>query len=388
MGSFFKRLDNLFRKKGAKTYKIAFNAADWFYSNKDNITSYKGTPKLWRKFITDFLIRNKIDKVFIFGDCRFYQKTTKKIACALGIEVFVFEEGYVRPDFVTLERHGVNGNSKLPRLKSFYETLPKTSESNEAYPMKNSLYAMIMSAMTYYLIANAFAFLYPHYIHHRSFSTAKEAFYGIRNFTRKIRYVQKDRPYNRRIKTDLSRKYFFVPLQTSADAQIRKHSRFKNIEKFIETTLNSFAKYADKGHFIIFKHHPFDRGRANYTNYINTLAKNLGIEKRVITLYELCVPDALKNALGTVTINSTVGLSSLYHSTPTITLGKSIYDIEGLTCKKMSLDDFWQNRTAPDEVLFKKFRNFLIKNSQINGSFYGKMGDLKKIGDNLEHNPS
>ncbi|MDR1284864.1 MAG: capsular biosynthesis protein [Campylobacteraceae bacterium] len=379
MGTFFKRLDKLSRKKGATTYKIAFNAADWFFSNKDNVVSYKDTPKKWEKFIKKFLTEKSIDKIFLFGDCRFYQKTTVKTALKLGIETFVFEEGYIRPDYVTMEKWGVNGNSKLPKSKSFYEDLPEVLEQPKALPTKNSLYAMIMSAITYYLIANVFSFLYPHYMHHRSFSATQEAFYGIRNFVRKIIYALKNRPYNNRFKTDLSKKYFFVPLQTRTDAQIKKHSLFKNMEEFIEVVLTSFAHFADKNCFIVFKHHPFDRGRKNYTKQINNLAKKLNIEKRVIVLYELHIPNALKNALGTVTINSTIGFSSLYYCTPTITLGKAIYDIRGLTCKDISLDDFWKNPHSPNITLFKKFRAFIVKNSQINSCFYGDMVDLKKI---------
>ncbi|MDR2342527.1 MAG: hypothetical protein LBD84_05780 [Campylobacteraceae bacterium] len=139
-----------------------------------------------------------------------------------------------------------------------------------------------------------------------------------------------------------------------------------------------FLSFANKNYFIVFKHHPLDRGKVNYAGYINTLAKELDIETRVITLYEIHIPNTLKNALGTVTINSTVGFSSLYHGTPTITLGKAIYDIKALTCKGIKLDNFWQNAIPPDRDLFQKFRAFLIQNSQINSSFYGKIGDLKK----------
>ncbi|MDR0408543.1 MAG: capsular biosynthesis protein [Campylobacteraceae bacterium] len=379
MGTFFKRADKLFREKGAVTHKIAFNAADWFFSNKDNVINYKDTPKNWNNFIKEFLITKRIDKIFLFGDCRFYQKATIKAALKLDTEIFVFEEGYIRPDYITLEKWGVNGNSKLPKSKSFYEKLPEVSEQPKALQMKNSFYIMVISAIIYYFIANVFSFLYPHYIHHRNFSAIKEAFYGVRNFMRKILYLLKDRSYDNYLKTGLSKKYFFVPIQTCTDAQIKKHSLFKNIEEFIEIVLISFAHFADKNCFIVFKHHPFDRGRKNYKNTINGFAKKLNIEKRVIVLYELHLPNALKNALGTVTINSTVGLSSLYHGTPTIVLGEAIYDIKDLTCKGMSLNDFWKNKSAPNAKLFKKFRNFIIKNSQINSSFYGDMGDLKNI---------
>ncbi|MDR0580397.1 MAG: capsular biosynthesis protein [Campylobacteraceae bacterium] len=379
MGTFFKRVDKLFRKKGAKTYTLALNAADWFFSNKDNATRYKGTPENWGRFIKDFLIEKPIDIIFLFGDCRFYHKIAIKMADKLNIKVFVFEEGYIRPDYITLEKYGVNGNSKLPISKEFYKNLPDISEQSKVLPMKNSPYNMVISATIYYLIANIFSFLYPNYIHHREFSAIKEGFYGIRNLIRKIVYTIKDKPYNKHFRTDLSEKYFFIPLQTHVDTQIKKHSLFKNIEEFIEIVMTSFAHFADKEHFIVFKHHPLDRGRKNYTKYIKNLASKLDIKERVIVLYEVNMPNAIKNAIGIVTVNSTVGLSSLYHDKPTITLGKAIYNISGLTCKYITLNDFWQNATPPDKILFQKFRTFLIKNSQINSSFYGKIGDFEKI---------
>jgi capsular polysaccharide export protein len=378
MGTFFKRLDKLFRKKGALTYKIALNAADKFFSNHDNVVSYKDTPKNWEKFIYEFLRERKIDKVFIFGDCRFYQKITIKAAEKLGIGIFIFEEGYVRPNYITLEKHGVNNNSKIPRSRSFYDGLPDVETQPIERNMHNSFAKVVISAISYYIIANIFSFLYPHYIHHRNFGAVSEAFYGIRNGMRKLIYAQKDKSFNERLRGELSKKYFFVPLQTSSDFQLKKHSSFINIEGFIKETLTSFSAFAPKDTFIVFKHHPIDRGRKNYTRYITDLAIELGVDDRVVALFEINIPNALKNALGTITINSTVGLSSLYHGIPTITLGQAIYDISGLTCKN-GLNNFWQNLTPPESNLFKKFRAFLITNSQINSNFYGEMGDLEKI---------
>ena len=86
-----------------------------------------------------------------------------------------------------------------------------------------------------------------------------------------------------------------------------------------------------------------DRGRKDYTKFIKKLLKKLKIKDRVIITFEMHLSTALFNAIGTITINSTVGFSSIYHRTPTITLGNILYDIEGLTCKGMSLDDFWVN---------------------------------------------
>jgi len=37
----------------------------------------------------------------------------------------------------------------------------------------------------------------------------------------------------------------------------------------------------------------------------------------------------------------------------------------------MRLNDFWSDDKAPDTLLFKKFRLYLIEKTQLNGSFYG-----------------
>jgi len=63
-------------------------------------------------------------------------------------------------------------------------------------------------------------------------------------------------------------------------------------------------------------------------------------------------------------------LQALYHKSPVKVLGRAIYDIENLTYQK-SLEQFWKNPTKPDKNLYIKFRNYLIKNTQINGNFYG-----------------
>lgn len=370
VGFFFKKLDNLFHKNGANTYRIGFNAGDSFFSNTYNYTPYRETPESWQDFILKFLKEKKIDKLFLFGDCRFYQRIAIQVALSLEIEVYVFEEGYVRPHYITLEKYGVNNYSHISRNPEFYKNLelktiepPKNSTPN---PLSN--WAIVIA---YYCIANLFHFRYPNYKHHRNFSAVKEFFYGSRSLVRKVIYSFTDKKYAPLIEGELHKKYFFVPLQTHNDFQILQHSHYGSIEKFITQVLESFAKRVQDETKLIFKHHPVDRGRMNYSRFIYEQAEELGIEKRVIVFHDVHLPSCLKNAIGTVTINSTVGLSSIHHETPTITLGNAIYDIKGLTCKGMTLDDFWHSYKQPDMVLYEKYRNYIISKTQLNGSFYG-----------------
>jgi len=101
-------------------------------------------------------------------------------------------------------------------------------------------------------------------------------------------------------------KLVFVPLQTHNDFQILEHSGYKSIEKFIIEVIESFSNSGlDK--WLIFKHHPVDRGRKNYKEFILNQAELFGIKERVLVLYDTYLPTVLQNAIGTVTINSTVG---------------------------------------------------------------------------------
>jgi capsular polysaccharide export protein len=372
MGGFFKKVDKSFRAKGANTFKIGFNAGDWFFAYKDNYTPYKGTKEMWSEFIEDFLTTHDIDMVLLMGDCRYYQSIALQTAKRLKLEAFVFEEGYVRPDYITMERHGVNDFSHIPSNAEFYHSL-KLSElaTISGKPANAKYYRQGGSATTYYMFSGLFCFLYPHYEHHRKLSFINEFYFGIRNAYKKYLYKLTEKGLMEKILKEHKDNYYLVPLQTFNDFQLIKHSDFVSIESFISFVLESFAKHAPSQSQLVIKHHPVDRGRKDYSKYIKKLSKELHISKRIIIAHDIHLPTCLKNTRGTVTINSTVGISSLYHGTPTLTLGRAIYDIEGLTCKGISLDRFWVEYQSPDAELFHKFRQFLITNTQLNGSFYG-----------------
>jgi len=372
MGSFFKRVDLAIRKRGAKTFRIGLNAGDQFFSKKDNYTPYCDTQEKWENFLYHFLNENAIEKIFLFGDCRYYHRVAIDLSKKLGLEIVVFEEGYIRPDFITMERYGVNNYSHIPRDRHFYEQLDTSSlKTGTTQPANSRYYRMGWSAATYYLLSVLLHYKYPYYQHHRGLKLLDEIFFGLRNTARKYKYKITERTLPEKLFRE-KKKYYFVPLQTKDDFQVRAHSKFPTIEAFVKTVIHSFADYAPKNTHLVIKHHPLDRGRKDYKQDITTLAQALGVRERVLIIYDLHLPTCLKNAIGTITINSTVGISSLYHHTPTITLGRALYDIDGLTCKDMILDDFWENNRPPERELFEKFSRYLVTQTQLNGSFYGR----------------
>jgi capsular polysaccharide export protein len=71
---------------------------------------------------------------------------------------------------------------------------------------------------------------------------------------------------------------------------------------------------------------------------------------------------------GVVCVNSTAGLAAIEFGTPTITLGRAIYDMPGLT-HQGDLDGFWTAPQVPDAELYLAFRHVVIAETQINGAY-------------------
>ena len=377
VGHFFAKFQQRLEFLGYNTYSIGFNYADWFFAYKPKFTLYKKKFVCWKNFLEDFILENNIERIYLFGDGRIYHRVAKKLAKKYNIEVFVFEEGYIRPNFITLEKDGVNGFSKIPKDRNFYESLPKVDEFPKTEPIPFIFNLTAFVAITYYIILGLTKFLTP-VIHHRNSNLLIEFINGHKNFFRKIFFKIKEKKLLKDIQNEkkLSNKYFLGVLQTDNDFQLKLHSKIKNNTDYIKTVITSFAKYKNsntqdsKYKYLIFKHHPLDRGRKNYDYLINKLAKQHHLEKFIISTHDLHLPTVINHSLGVITINSTVGLSALRHKKPVATLGKAIYNIDEIVSHIDELDDFWANYKEPDEVLLKKFFNYIFETTQIKGSFY------------------
>ena len=374
MGSFFKKLQ-LELHKNNLVFRIGFNKGDEFFSLKTNFYAYRDNSINWRHFINSFLKNKKIKIIFLFGDCRFYHKVAIEEAKKLNIDSYVFEEGYIRPNYITLEKNGVNFYSEIIKNRSQFLNQIKVGNINIFEPknnfsIKKTFLKMAFQSFLYYLISNIYNFQYPNYFHHREFSVFMEVKYAIINLFRLLKNKILEFNFVKFCKKQYKNKYYLVPLQTYNDSQVKVHSKYDSIEEFIKEVLLSFSEFSSSDKLIFFKHHPVDRGRKNYYKKIMHIANQLNIKSRVKVLYDVHLPTLLKNAIGTVVINSSVGFSSLHHKTPVLCLGKSIYDIDGLTAKNIQLNDFWNAELKVNYNNYKLFRSYLIEKTQINDHFY------------------
>src|SRR5690606_5188634 len=142
---------------------------------------------------------------------------------------------------------------------------------------------------------------------------------------------------------------------------------------FVDEVLDTFVQHARPHDAIVFKHHPMDRPYCDYTRLFRDHRQRLALEDRLFYVHDLHLPTLLKHARGTITINSTVGISSIHHRTPVKVMGTAVYDMPGLTFQG-SLPEFLQDPgDPPDASLYRAFRRYLIHTNQANGNFYKRV---------------
>jgi len=371
MGPFFRRIAQDLTQAGAQVFKVNFNGGDWLFYRSGAI-NFRGRTEEWPAYLETLLDQLRIDVVMLFGDCRPIHRLAHEIVHRRGLEIGVFEEGYVRPDFVTLEQFGVNDHSLIPRSAEFYLANPRyPAEHTRA--VGNTYWYAVLWAMLYYFTAGLLKPLFRHYRHHRAL-TWLEALPWLRSAWRKSYSALRERGVLGRLTEEFAGRYFLVPLQVYNDAQVHVHSDFESVVHFIQEVTTSFAQHAPPETILVIKHHPMDRGYHDYSKLIRVQVKKLGLQKRCLYIHDQHLPTLLQHARGVVVINSTVGLSALDHGTPLKVCGNANYDIPGLTFQG-SLDDYWQNaqQAKPNKELLDAFRNYLVQHTQLNGSFYKRL---------------
>lgn len=369
VGPFFWRLSKQLSDAGARSiHKINLNAGDWLFFPHASI-NFTGRCSDWPAFLDRVLERHQIDAVLLFGDCRIYHSMATRLAEARSIEVWIFEEGYVRPDFVTMEREGTNGYSRLPRDPDFYRRLPEGTDVPEQQ-VGNVFPWLALWGALYFLAGSLGYVFFRYYHHHRRFSLL-EGLLWLRAGWRKQVYRVLERGLTQQLTGAMSERFFLVSLQTATDSQIRVHSRFRSIEAFIHEIIASFSRHCPSPFTLVFKHHPLDRGHNDYSRVIRFLCSEYGIAGRVFYIHDQHLPTLLNHAVGLVVVNSTVGLSGIHHGLAVKALGAPVYDMEGL-CWQGELDAFWREASSfkPDAALYRRFRRWLIEHTQLNGSFY------------------
>jgi capsular polysaccharide export protein len=372
---FFPCLADRLKAAGHRVLKINFNAGDWAYWGRRSAWNYRGPVVGLEDFLDDRYRKFAITDQLLFGDCRPVHRPAVELGKVRGVRTHVFEEGYFRPYWLTLEREGVNGYSLLPRDPDWYrEVGARLPDYGDGQPFHSSFNIRAAHDVAFHLAGFCNPLFFPRYRTHAPVNAAVE-YYGYAGRLPLLRF-HKSRDngvVEDLLRDSVSRPFFVLPLQLGGDTQIRAHSRFADMIEVMECVMESFARHAPNTARLVIKNHPLDMGLVNYKKVIRGLSDRFDVTGRVEYMETGDLDTMLCQARGTVTVNSTVGALSVGLNCPTITLSDPIYNLPGLTYQGI-LDEFWQDEVRPDAELFNHFRNTVIHTTQVNGGLYSRQG--------------
>jgi capsular polysaccharide export protein len=362
-GPLFERLAHAMRSRGVVVERInicAGDRLDW----RDAATSFRGRFRDWPNFFDNFVRQHGITDILMFGDCRPYHVLARRLAALRGIRTHVLEEGYVRPHWMTLELDGVNGHSRLRRDKEwFIEQARALPPEPELPPVTASFRRRVRDTLRYYTGVQFGRLSYPHFRSHRPGSLSGEAAGWI------WKYLVSDaraRKAERTVNSLQGKRFFLLPLQLSGDYQIRNHSPFPDMQSAASYVIESFATHAPDDAHLLIKAHPLDSSFFNWSRFIRSRARSVGIADRVHFIDGGVLESLAAAASGMVCVNSTSATVALAADTPVCTLGAAIYKMPGLTFEG-HLDQFWADPPPPEPGLYAAFRRVLVDNCLVRG---------------------
>jgi len=366
-GPFGRELAKELQKTGASVYRVILNGGDAFDWGVANSRPFYGRREDWSAWIQSLIQRDLITDVITLGDSTAYAARALEAARALGVRTHIFEEGYFRPHWVTVERHGVNGWSSMPRVPEWYRSHPATTGTLDELPAGGSIVTTIRHIVSHHIMIYAGAIVFPHFRTGYSDSPILQAFGHIMRFVSQVvRRAQERNTYQRAIHAEGPK--FLLVLQRPGDSQLRKHSDFESTFSLLEKTIGSFAAHAPQNSQLLVRPHPLDPGLVPHRQHTAKLAGRHGLYDSVVFSDYGKLSEILPKMTGVVCVNSTAGLAGVEFGIPTIALGNANYDMPGLT-HQGSLEQFWTAPQQPDRALYSAFRSVVMALTQVNGGY-------------------
>lgn len=371
VGPFFGHLQDALDRDGWNTLRILFNFGDQSYHGAGDEMIYSGRMADWPGWIASFLADFRPEAILAFGDQRAIHVAASAAAREANIPFVSFEEGYLRPDYITMELRGNNANSPLRRWRG---DGAEPVDPPAPTPMPHNGFATTARQAAAYFTALRLGMLrYPYYRHHRTRGLLTESLMWARNFARKRRYVTTNLRRIHWIVEALDARYFVVALQVHDDLQLCHHGAGWTVEKLIFSTIASFARGAHGDHHLVIKGHPLDRGHGAAREMTRKISRLCSVEARVHFVDDGSLGLLTRHCRGMVTVNSTSAMVAFAHSKPVFAAGESFYEYltaNGVDRSEEAMTRFWRFTPQLDVARWRAFRAHMVATSQVNGSYY------------------
>ncbi len=375
-GPFFHGLARMLRAAGATTWRVGFNRGDQaFWPDRDSFIPFRDRAEAWDARIVQLLDEKRATDLVLYGDTRPIHAQAIAHARARGVTVHVFEEGYLRPYWVTYERNGANGHSRLMQT-SVAQMRAALTDHDLDLPDAPARWGDMRQHVFYGAAYHGFVLLanraYAHFRPHRALSVRDE----FRLYLRRLALMPLlwlDRVQaTYRIKTG-GFPYHLALLQLAHDASFRDHSPFESMADFLDVVIAGFAQGAPTHHHLVFKAHPLEDGRTPMRDDIRRMARAHGVADRVHYLRGGKLARLLDDARSAVTVNSTAAQQALWRGLPLKAFGQAVY-LKPEFVSDQSMAAFFRDPTRPDSRAYRDYRHYLLETSQVAGSFYSMQG--------------
>jgi len=378
-GHFFADLSRALGDAGHQVMAIGFNRGDEHYwADPQTYHAFRGQSAEWRSYLVKVLAAHDVTDIVLYGDTKPMHRLAKLEAEKNGVRIHCFEEGYLRPYWITYERGGNNGNSLLMTMpRRVYESAPTEAQPRGLSGQWGALWHHTWFGCQYHAQILFRNWQYPAYRSHRAISVRREwALHCKRLFLLPYRELKRRVMTRRLIRRGLP--YSVFMLQLPHDASIIDHSAVDKWDDLIAQVIAGFAQGAPAHWLLVFKAHPLDDERVRFARLIARHARAFNVEDRVICLPPGKLGALLDHAHSALTVNSTAGQQALFRGLPLKVFGRAIYARPEFVADQ-DIVSFFRAPSGPDHAAYQKFRAFLLRTSQIQGDFYSATGRRQAI---------
>jgi capsular polysaccharide export protein len=370
--TFWCQLADTLAANGARIVRINFGLGDRLYWSRRGAIDYRGRLCDFEAFVERLMIAEGVGDVLCCGDRFPYHVAAARAAARTGARFHIVENGYLRPDWLTLERDGMGAFSHFPADPEVIERIAAALPAPDTRVRFRHRFAVLAFHEVLFGLLDFFGS--PFYLFRQEVDRYYNPLFEYLAWFPRIFHIRPLRARAKRVEAAApTMRYWLMALQLQADYQIRANSHYGHIAEVLDEVFASFAAHAARDDRLVIKVHPHDNGIERWDRVADRLAETYGLVGRVEVIDGGDLGVLLIHAKGVVLVNSTVGLHALRARKPTKALGAAIYDMPGLT-HQGSLDTFW---TSPEPVrpeLIEAFVTALAGTIQVRGDVYDPAG--------------
>jgi capsular polysaccharide export protein len=346
-----------------------------FWFDHASYIPFQAAPETWPATLDRLLDEKEITDIVLYGDTRSVHAQAVKAAEARGLTVHVFEEGYLRPWWVSYERGGSNANSRLmdktvPEMQAALALLDLDLPDAPAH--WGDMRHHVFYGMLYHWFVLSRPGRYRLYRPHRDVTVLREFRLYLRRLLTMSFTALERRIRTHRIVTG-GFPYHLCLMQLAHDSSFKAHSPFASMTEFLEVVVAGFAAGAPSHHHLVLKAHPLEDGRAPIVETIRRLTQEHGLEGRVHYLRGGKLAALMNEARSAITVNSTAAQQALWRGLPVKALGRSVYSKPEFVSVQTPAQ-FFADPIRPDSRAYRDYRHYLLETSQVAGGFYSARG--------------